>query len=444
MSPKIPQVSTANCNAIGVSAVFPGNIWAGITADAAGNITTDNGSTMTWDVEGRMVSAPQSGTTYDYDGEGRRVRKTTGNVATRFIYDAFGKLAMDDGGPSETTNLQYTHQDHLGSTRLLTDNSGAVTRRYDYRPFGATLTSVDTSWRSTALSYDGVGVALKFTGKERDAETGLDYFGARYMSSAQGRFTSPDPVGGHLENPQTLNKYTYVANNPLRFVDPTGLDFYLTCEERSDSCRGGHAGTTTVDGKGKEHFTATVISNGKDGGLVDQNGNQYSGNFDQSGFHFSDSQGNSYGGAFVSNSAATTLSGAGTFAGFTGVFNSNGVNTNVAQGSLFGPASLFDKLIKSGNLVGPNPGLDGLNRFHVGTNYRGGNDTGADPHLTVRSPYNFDPRTGLNFGDFHYDGAYSFGDVVGFVEHTSAVLKFTLNTKILRQKEVPPPITIPR
>jgi uncharacterized protein RhaS with RHS repeats len=179
MSPKIPQVSTAQCNPSGVSGIFANNKWAGVTADARGNIVTDNGSTMSWDVEGRMVSAPQSGTTYDYDGEGRRVRKTTGGVATRFIYDAFGKLVMDDGGSSETTNLQYFHQDHLGSTRLLTNGAGLVTRRYDYRPFGATLTGVDTSWRSAALGYEGVGVALKFTGKERDAETGLDHFGAR-------------------------------------------------------------------------------------------------------------------------------------------------------------------------------------------------------------------------------------------------------------------------
>ena len=66
--------------------------------------------------------------------------------------------------------------------------------------------------------------APQFTGKERDAETGLDYFGARYMSSAQGRFTSPDKpfADQHLENPQSWNLYLYTRNNPLAFVDPTG------------------------------------------------------------------------------------------------------------------------------------------------------------------------------------------------------------------------------
>jgi RHS repeat-associated protein len=64
----------------------------------------------------------------------------------------------------------------------------------------------------------------KFTGKERDSETSLDYFGARYMSSAQGRFTSPDDplIGQHPADPRSWNLYAYVRNNPLRLIDPTG------------------------------------------------------------------------------------------------------------------------------------------------------------------------------------------------------------------------------
>ena len=69
-------------------------------------------------------------------------------------------------------------------------------------------------------------MSIKFTGKERDAETGLDYFGTRYMASAQGRFTSPDRpfLDQHASDPQSWNLYSYVRNNPLRFVDPTGQD----------------------------------------------------------------------------------------------------------------------------------------------------------------------------------------------------------------------------
>jgi RHS repeat-associated protein len=66
--------------------------------------------------------------------------------------------------------------------------------------------------------------ATKFTGKERDAESGIDFFNARYMSSAQGRFTSPDPsrLSAVFGNPQTWNMYTYGYNNPLQFVDKNG------------------------------------------------------------------------------------------------------------------------------------------------------------------------------------------------------------------------------
>ena len=74
----------------------------------------------------------------------------------------------------------------------------------------------------------------KFTGKERDSESGLDYFGARYNGSTMGRFMTPDPLGGKLVDPQTLNRYSYVINNPLRFTDPTGL---YTCKDDNNQCK---------------------------------------------------------------------------------------------------------------------------------------------------------------------------------------------------------------
>ncbi|MCA2968810.1 MAG: RHS repeat-associated core domain-containing protein [Acidobacteriaceae bacterium] len=78
----------------------------------------------------------------------------------------------------------------------------------------------------TTAAYDYGAPAGLFTGKERDAETGLDYFGARYFSGAQGRFTSPDAPGADqwTVNPQSWNLYGYVRNNPLRFVDPRGRE----------------------------------------------------------------------------------------------------------------------------------------------------------------------------------------------------------------------------
>ena len=69
----------------------------------------------------------------------------------------------------------------------------------------------------------------KFTGKERDTESGLDNFGARYDASSLGRFMTPDPIAGRIANPQSLNLYSYVLNNPLVLTDPTGMIVELTC-----------------------------------------------------------------------------------------------------------------------------------------------------------------------------------------------------------------------
>lgn len=93
--------------------------------------------------------------------------------------------------------------------------------RHDYLPFGEEVYAGSGS-RTTQNGYVGDNINQKFTLKERDNETGLDFFEARYYASAQGRFTSADSYGGQRFNPQSLNSYTYVMNNPLRFVDPSG------------------------------------------------------------------------------------------------------------------------------------------------------------------------------------------------------------------------------
>ena len=191
-----------------------------------------------YDAENRQVSGALNGETvsYVYDGDGRRVQKVS-NVTgtTTYVYDARGELAQEYGGTVEAAGTQYLSVDALGSTRLVTDGSGNVQRRMDFLPFGQEILA-GTGGRTAGMGYNSgssVGspdvTAAKFTGKERDAETGLDYFGARYFSSAQGRFTSPDwsatpqPVPyADLTDPQTLNLYSYVRNNPLRQADPDG------------------------------------------------------------------------------------------------------------------------------------------------------------------------------------------------------------------------------
>jgi RHS repeat-associated protein len=85
-----------------------------------------------------------------------------------------------------------------------------VISRHDFLPFGE-------EWNPQPAT-----TLRQFTGKERDAETGLDYFGARYYRADIGRFTTVDPLGGHLEDPQSVNAYAYARNNPLKYVDPDG------------------------------------------------------------------------------------------------------------------------------------------------------------------------------------------------------------------------------
>jgi RHS repeat-associated protein len=105
------------------------------------------------------------------------------------------------------------HVDHLGSTRLVTDNLGAAVSQHDFFPFGEEIAPVFDHNRKL------------FTGHERDQETGLDYMLARYYSNSLGRFLSFDTsrLGVDRRNPQKWNAYTYVLNNPLKYFDPNGL-----------------------------------------------------------------------------------------------------------------------------------------------------------------------------------------------------------------------------
>jgi RHS repeat-associated protein len=115
--------------------------------------------------------------------------------------------------------------DHLGTPRMIANKSGSLasTKRHDYLPFGEELLAY-TGGRTTTQGYNADSVRQKFTSKERDNETGLDYFGARYYGSAQGRFTSVDPAltSADVVTPQSWNRYASSFNNPVRYIDPTG------------------------------------------------------------------------------------------------------------------------------------------------------------------------------------------------------------------------------
>jgi RHS repeat-associated protein len=131
------------------------------------------------------------------------------------------------GGSGGTSfSIHWLIADQLGTPRMIFDQSGslATVSRHDYLPFGEELFA-GTGGRTAALGYtNNDGARQKFTSKERDNETGLDYFGARYYASTQGRFISVDPsrVSIHAGNPQTWNRYSYTYNNPLVMVDDNG------------------------------------------------------------------------------------------------------------------------------------------------------------------------------------------------------------------------------
>jgi len=103
----------------------------------------------------------------------------------------------------------YYHSDHLGSPVAITNQDGNVVWSASYKPFGESF----NVWGDNDYQYNA---------KEKD-NSGLFYYGARYYDADLGRFTSADTVKGDIKSPQTLNKYIYTSNNPLKYVDPSGM-----------------------------------------------------------------------------------------------------------------------------------------------------------------------------------------------------------------------------
>lgn len=114
---------------------------------------------------------------------------------------------------STTYDTYYYFQDALGTARVITASDGTVCYDADLYPYGGERV-YNSNCEPTQV----------FTSYERDGESGNDYASARYYTSLNGRFLSPDPVEGDPSDPQTLNRYAYVRNNPANLIDPTGLD----------------------------------------------------------------------------------------------------------------------------------------------------------------------------------------------------------------------------
>jgi RHS repeat-associated protein len=229
--------------------------------DANGNMITRGNQTLAWDVENRLLSVSENGTTtgqYVYDGNGARVKKTEGGQTVVYVnqyyevntttgnttssYYLGGRLiATLEQAPSENGTLRYIHQDHLTSTSLMTDQTGnQIGDTVKYLPFGETRANPN------------IATDKLFTGQRLDS-TGLYYYNARYYDPTIGRFISPDIFIQIPSYSQSFNRYSYCLNNPLKYTDPSGY----------------FAGTTEIDG-----VTYTWVDEGNGiYHLVDPDGN---------------------------------------------------------------------------------------------------------------------------------------------------------------------------
>jgi RHS repeat-associated protein len=225
---------------------------------ARGEINLDPlARTFAYDAEGhiKQTTGANGTTVYSYDAQGQRVRKDTPGGSTVYAYDVLGSLGAEYSTVAQSASCQtcYLTPDHLGSTRVVTGPTGQPVARHDYEPFGGEISLSTSSPRYGVAGYGApdTDVAPRFTGQLRDLETNLDHFGGRYYTEAQGRWTSPDLINitnARIFNPSnTLNKYVYAANNPLKYVDADGED--ITIFYRQPAGRGdfGHVFVAAVN-----------------------------------------------------------------------------------------------------------------------------------------------------------------------------------------------------
>ncbi|MGA9186736.1 MAG: RHS repeat-associated core domain-containing protein [Candidatus Acidiferrales bacterium] len=343
-----------------------------VNYDAAGNVMQDAFNTYTYDSQNQMISSlsRSSGslTCYFYDAFGHRVQKTTGatscgypfvgGTSLYYVYDTAGNVIDEVSAPSGGTGTWTRQEIYAAGRHLATFNASAGQAYWDFSDWlgterarvnavtGAVAeTCTSLPWGDNLQCTGADQSPLHFTGKERDSESGLDNFGARYNSSQYGRFMSPDPLAAHTEDPQTLNRYAYVANNPPNRTDPTGLDWYLGCAT-SD-----HSGCTQVqiDPNSKKstqwvqadsNGNATIVTSdsiraGQNSATVSQNGVVINGNsegiyFDNPASHTTDSNGNDV------NDNPITLQGNASqgLGGFSFNVNGNCGGTCLSSGSL--------------------------------------------------------------------------------------------------------------
>ncbi len=240
-------------------------VMSGTSYDSAGNMTATlvGGGTNSYayNAENQMTSITALSTTsYVYDGDGKRVEKT-GGTSQIYWYGADGSVLDETDLSGSTLNGTFSEYIYFGGKRVSRRDSGGNLYYYLTDHLGTTKAMAQVlSGQSTAtLCYDAdvypfggertytsiCNSNYKFTGKERDGESGLDEFGARYYTSVYGRFTIPDWSAKATDvpyadfgDPQSLNLYAYVRNNPMDRIDPDGHQ----CDSPGANCSGAKTG----------------------------------------------------------------------------------------------------------------------------------------------------------------------------------------------------------
>jgi RHS repeat-associated protein len=260
-----PAAGSARPHAVsGVTGTVNGVANPIYTYDANGNILTSAGREATWKSFNLPATLARGASqlSWAYDSEHERVRedlRVNGSVTRTTIYVNPGAGAglyyeeeLSGGelkrrhyisgghGPvavltrsGTTDELRYWHKDHLGSTQVVTDAGGAVVERLEYEPFGKRRGADNATDAAGTLA--GQSTDRGFTGHEMLDEVGLVHMNGRIYDPAIGRFLSPDPFVPDPDNLQSYNRYSYVRNDPLSLVDPSGFnEDFCDCRDYTD------------------------------------------------------------------------------------------------------------------------------------------------------------------------------------------------------------------
>ena len=234
-------------------------------------VRTANGAWFTYDKNGNVVFRSGQRLDYDVNNHLSRVWNTNG-IVTMFGYAADGSRLWESSGTNalqvwiggnyeekqgqilyhiyaggrlvatfdktKTNVFQYYHPDDLTSTSIQTDTNGTVIQNYEYSAFGQSRYTQNTNLFK---------VSRRYTSQVLDDATGLYYYNARYYDPLLARFIQPDDIIQDLSNPQTYNRYSYCANNPLRYTDPSGHGMVDDALFNTETLKGGYQLMTMHD-----------------------------------------------------------------------------------------------------------------------------------------------------------------------------------------------------